>query len=305
MKTKLLIAAVAFFMLQQSNAQEYIPTAVEGAHWIVRLYDKTQPNPVENLWEYYADGDTIITDVSYKKIYKRSLVVTQEEPPFEADGPYELYGFIRDDSTDRKVYAIEIDEHVSECPTNEEYLMYDFSVNVGDTAVFCLFPEFYDPTITSITPEIYLGFETRVFATEWGFISYYEGMGSDFGLFEMMFDPVKTENRKNLYVTGLYYYCRESPCDLLISTPEIDKISEFNVSPNPSSSFLHFNTGNSTTCEAFVLHNLQGEKIKEVILKSGENKYVLNIQDVAPGLYIALLIDKDIVIKRQKVVITK
>ena len=227
MKTKLLIVAVAFFMLQQLNAQEYIPTAVEGAHWIVRLYDNTQPYPVDDLWEYYAEGDTIIDNITYKKIYKRSLVVTQEGPPFEADGPYELHGFIRDDSIARKVYAIEIDEPYSECPLNEEFLMYDFSVNVGDSAVFCLLPEFYDPTITSITPEIYLGFETRIFATGWGGIFYFEGMGSDFGLFEMMFLPVKTKNSKNLYVTGLYYYCRESPCDLLISTPEKDKVLEF------------------------------------------------------------------------------
>ena len=305
MKTKLLITAVTLFMLQQLNAQEYIPTAVEGAHWIVRLYDHTQPNPVDDLWEYYAEGDTMIEDVLYKKIYKRSLVVTQEGPPFEADGPYELYGFIRDDSIARKVYAIEIDESVSECPTNEEYLMYDFSLNVGDTAVFCLFLDFYDRIITSITPGIYLGFETRVFATYDGFISYYEGMGSDFGLFEEMFYPVKAENKKNLFMTDLYYYCRESPCDFLVITPEVNKPIEFNVIPNPTSNFLNFNISYSSTCKIFALHNMQGEKIKEITLMPGKRKYALNIQDVAPGFYIAFILDKDHVIKRQKVMITR
>ena len=305
MKTKLLITVDALFMLQQLNAQEYIPTAVEGAHWIVRLYDNSQPNPVENLWEYYAEGDTMIEDVSYKKIYKRNLVVTQELPPFEADGSYEIYGFIRDDNTGKKVYAIEIDDLFSECPTNEEYLMYDFSLNVGDTAEFCLFLDFYERIITSITPWIYLGFETRVFATEWGFISYYEGMGSDFGLFEDMFIPVKEGNRKNLFMTDLYYYCRESPCDLLVITPEVNKAIEFNVRPNPTSNFLNFNISYSSTCKIFALHNMQGEKIKEITLIPGKRKYALNIQDVAPGFYIALILDKDHVIKRQKVMIAR
>ncbi len=305
MKTKLLIAAVALSMLQHLNAQEYIPTAVEGAHWIVRLFDNTSPLPVDDLWEYYAEGDTLIEDISYKKIYKRSLVVTQEGPPFEADGPYELYGFIRDDSTGKKVYAIAIDEISSECPLNEEFLMYDFSVNVGDTAVFCLFPDFYDRTITSITLGIHLGFETRIFATDWGFISYYEGMGSDYGLFEEIFYPVKAENRKNLFMTDLYYYCRESPCDLLVTTPEVNKPIVFIVIPNPSSNFLNFNISYSSTCKIFALHNMQGERIKEITLIPGKRKYALNIQDVAPGFYIALILDKDHVIKRQKVMIAR
>ncbi len=158
MKKKLLIPIIGFLLFQfQTNvkAQEYIPMAVDGVHWIVKTDRVDTFELVDNLWEYYANGDTIIDDVLYAKIYKRQLVVIQTGPPFEPDGIYELYGFIRDDTINKKVYAIQINGNW-DCPENEEFLMYDFSVNVGDTVDFCLYTVFYKYIIAYINTDVFL-----------------------------------------------------------------------------------------------------------------------------------------------------
>ncbi|PLX03639.1 MAG: hypothetical protein C0595_06360, partial [Marinilabiliales bacterium] len=106
MKPKYLLLTLTILLLQHINAQEYNPTAVEGAHWVICFDDNSTFEPVDGLWEYFASGDTIVNALTYKKILKRDLVVTQNGPPFEAEEEYELFGLIRDDTLNKKVYAI-------------------------------------------------------------------------------------------------------------------------------------------------------------------------------------------------------
>lgn len=241
MKRKLLISTIFVIIFQYTYTQDYIPLAVEGVHWIVRFDDIETIYPVDGLWEYYATGDTVIDEVLYAKIYKRDLVVTQDGPPFEADGPYILYGFIRDDSIERKVYAIKFHEF-DNCPVNEEYLLFDFSLNIGDTADLCIIPSYCDLIVQNIYPSEVLGFATNVYQLNGQVCEglMYEGMGSNYGLFEEMFTPVKKEGDKNLYSISLYYYCRESPCDLLVSLPEETFLLALKVYPNPANNYIIF-----------------------------------------------------------------
>lgn len=301
---KLLIPIIGFLLLQfQTNvkAQEYIPMAVDGVHWIVKYDLINTPEPVDGLWEYYAEGDTIISNIIYTKIYKRLLVITQNEPPFEPDGLYELYGFIRDDTINNKVYAIQIYDS-GFCPSNEEYLMFDFSVNVGDTVVFCLYPDFYDYIIVSINSGVFLGFDTRFFSNSWDY-SYLEGMGSVFGLFEEMFIPVKSKNKRNLYSTSLYYYCRETPCDLLVTVPKIYSTSILNVFPNPTNNTLHFNINSPSIGDAIILMNMQGKQIKKIDIQSTTKDNVFSVTSLTPGLYVVLVLNKNSIIEKHKIIV--
>jgi hypothetical protein len=80
----LLIIAAANY----ASAQQYKPTAVNGAHWIVIKTYAVSPNPVDGgIWDYY-----------------------------------ELAGFMRDDTTARKVYGIDwMTTDLDQCP-NEHTL---------------------------------------------------------------------------------------------------------------------------------------------------------------------------------------
>jgi len=297
---------IGFLLFQfQTNvkAQEYIPMAVDGVHWIVKYDLNSTPYLVDDLWEYYANGDTVIDDALYAKIYKRQLVVIQNGPPFEPDGIYELYGFMRDDTINKKVYAIHIyDSGIGFCPANEEYLMFDFSVNIGDTAVFCLYPDFYDYIITSINYDVFLGFDTRFFFNSWDY-SYLEGMGSVFGLFEEMFIPVKSKNKRNLYSTSLYYYCRETPCELLVTVPKTDSPNILNVFPNPTNNTLHFNINSPTIGDAIILVNMQGKQIKKIDIQNTAKDIVFSVTNLTPGLYVALVLHENSIIEKHKIIV--
>ena len=50
------------------QAQPYIPMAVDSAQWIVILRFEETPAPVDDLWEYYAHGDTLVEGMHYIKI---------------------------------------------------------------------------------------------------------------------------------------------------------------------------------------------------------------------------------------------
>ena len=292
MKTKLLIAIISFFITHQLIAQEYIPMAIEGAHWIVGVDVNETIEPVDGLWEYYALGDSLINNINYKKIYFRELVVTQDGPPFLAESPYELYGFLRDDISDRKVYAILTNEYGSAfCPLNEEYLLFDFSIQLGDTVDICIVPDFYEFIVNEITSYEVLGFNTRVYSSN-GFGELFEGMGSNYGLFEDMFEPFKKSDSKSNYNTYLYFYCRESPCLVLVGSPEYYSEIKLKVYPNPANNYVVFETentngvvGNTGTKQShtITITNTYGQQI--TILQVKDNKTVWDIRSINSGVY--------------------
>lgn len=298
------IITLFLFVSGTINAQEYIPLVYDGAHWIVRL-DKTEtPQPVDGLWEYYANGDTTLESTYYTKVFKRSLVITQDGPPFEALEPYQLFGFLRDDSINRKVFAVQ-NMSFSECPVNSEFLLYDFSLNVGDTATFCLLQTYMDNIIASIEPDSHFGFETNVFSTDFDFrYQYYEGIGSYFGLFEAMFLPVDPAKKNRLGTNYLYFYCRESPCSLLVNDKELSDISLFRVGPNPTTGELNISLPEPNNGYTITLHNIHGILISHYNIKKNTNRLSLELHSYNPGIYFLTIIQKNKAMFRKKILLT-
>lgn len=278
MKLKFFLLSISIILLQQVYAQEYNPTAVEGVHWVIQLDDNSTFEPVDGLWEYFASGDTIVNGLTYKKILKRDLVITQNGPPFEAEGDYQLFGLIRDDTINKKVYAIQIMDNYSDCPLNEEYLLFDFSLNIGDTINLCIHPEYFDFVIQDISASTILGFTTRIFT---GDESLYEGMGSNYGLFEEMFAPFK-KNSRYVYSTFLYYYCREEPCDLFVSTEYHSQTQKLEIFPNPITNILNIKSYSNTKINKIAIYSSLGQK--EMEIKHSTNQ--LDVSELKNGIYI-------------------
>lgn len=293
MKIRILILAISCLFLTQINGQEYNPIAVEGAHWIVSLDDINTVEPVDGLWEYYSSGDTTIDSFIYKKIFKRDLVITQTGPPFQAIEPYQLFGLLRDDTSNKKVFAIQIFENYNTCPLNEEYLLFDFLLNIGDTANLCILPDYYDFIIQDIYASNVLGFTTNIFE---GLEMFYEGMGSNYGLFEEMFAPFKSQSRY-IYYTSLDYYCRESPCDLLVSTNNLTESYLLEIFPNPTSQTIFFKYNSSEKLNYVSIYNTLGQKI----LHKKSNLDQIDISTLENGIYI-IEIELNEEIFRQKII---
>ena len=301
---RLLIFIIIFQFSTEIKSQDYIPIAVEGAQWVVAYNHINTPWLVDDLWEYYAEGDTNIDGETYKKIYFRQLVVTQDPPPFEPDGEYELKGFIRDDSIERKVFAVDMDPWSDFCPENEEFLMFDFSVITGDTVDFCLIPYFYTWTIDTIYPGIFHGFETRYYEFLYCDAGFYEGMGSTYGLFEPLFTPIKNSNQNYILYTYLYYYCRESPCNLIVSVPEFPSVeNHLQIFPNPARDIVNINMRSSVTDGEISLFNIYGQEIMKVQIDKGDVEYSLDLSGLTSGYYILTLSQAGVVLDREKILV--
>jgi hypothetical protein len=309
MKTKLLTAIILLFAAYTLPAQDYIPTAVEGAHWIVNLDITDTPQPIDGLWEYYATGDTVIDIYTYKKILYRPLVVTQDGPPFHAEEPYELFGFLRDDIQERKVYAISLFEtSMEQCPINEEYMLFDFSLQIGDTANLCIVPSFIDVIINEKYPSDILGFNTIVYSG--GEYQFYEGMGSNHGLFESLFSPFKKASEKSISDTYLYYYCRQSPCSILVSSPEQYVTFGIKVSPVPADDYFIFeinpddfySQNNRYTHQVLSIRDIFGHQVIKTEIKDSKTR--INTRELKQGIY-SYSIDNGSIFQTGKVVISR
>lgn len=301
-----LILLVQFPLL--SRAQEnYIPLAVEGAQWIVATGDMTTPWPVEYLWEYYAKGDTNINDIVYKKIYGRSLVTTQDPPPFIPNGDYHLKGLIRDDTIEKKVYAIDLFGSGEDfCPADEEFLMYDFSVEQGDTVGFCLLPDWETYMIDTIHQDVYNGFDTRRFQLLWMYENYFEGIGSDYGLFEPFFIPIDKAASNPLYYSYLYYYCRQAPCGLIVSVTDHQlSYNQIKIYPNPATSVLNIKLRTTETSGEISLFSIYGQELMQIKAERNKDEYSLDISDLPAGNYILTYDQEGVVLDTEKIIVSR
>lgn len=119
----------------------YLPMIVEGHWWQITCFNCLPPDPwgaPTYISEYdFLKGDSIVNGKIYKKLYHCSMGI----------GDYtRLTALMREDSMERRVYAIyfngfggylDFDVQNYSCVENEEILLYDFSLQAGDTANFC------------------------------------------------------------------------------------------------------------------------------------------------------------------------
>ncbi|MBK6622890.1 MAG: hypothetical protein IPG32_19265 [Saprospirales bacterium] len=121
------------------SPQDYSPMAIEDAHWL--MYDPGEIIPGPE-WEYFIKGDTVINDKVYKKVYQRNFF--WDDSPYITPYPYiieeeGLFGAIRDDTILRKVYMVRFPPSILDysdlggCPLQEEFLLYNFDIEPGDT----------------------------------------------------------------------------------------------------------------------------------------------------------------------------
>lgn len=290
-KLLLITLILNFVLLHQARSQSYRPMAKDGVHWIVELDHEDTPYPVDGIWEYYCNGDTSINNIDYKKIYKRDLEITQNGPPFTAISEYVIAGFLRDDTVAKKVYSIDWEIGFWDvCPDGEEHLLYDFSLNVNDSADFCLITRTL--SINNIYYANLYNQQVKIFAAE--IYEYFEGIGSFFGLFEEM-------EFNEFYVTILHYYCTD-PCEYLVTTNNIS-LSEFKVFPNPANEIITLELGNENDWKQWEVYNSIGTKILSQPIVNGTKLTSLKVSDFPSGFYFCRLTNNFEKSMMQKIVV--
>jgi len=249
----------------------------DSATWKVDYWNFTGYGCFNCQYKYYLDGDTAIEGMLYKKLRVSELDV------WGSNYSNSYIGAIREDLQIRKVFFY------PNYP-EEEFLLFDYSLNVGDTL------------------DSYLGSDAVIFAVDSVLVgnqlhkrmmyslgifpdtlALIEGVGMTNGLLQSLYDNTfeTTSHLTCFEVSGeLMYTANEitqyqSGCDVLdpLSVSEATIQESINFFPNPAHSKINIATRGPIEC--VIIYNLYGTIIKNYFDVSLE----IDVSDLMPGYY--------------------
>jgi len=276
---KLLFTFLVFFSCGTAFSQVYFPLVEEGKVW--STYHDWCKHTGYRFSDYTKfEGDTVIGCIIYKKVWKTTdtnLVA------WVADGQIRESNF--------EVYYLRPN-------SNEEFLIYDFMVNTGDTIYLHGFDIPY--ILDSIGMATLLNGEPRpiyYYSSPFspGFVeTWIEGVGSNFGIMDSGSLGMVGDDPKMMCFTenGILKYHNPyfDDCYVLagINDPELN---EHTLYPNPTSgSFTIQFRDRPTLPLTMEFHDLTGKVIKTIPLQEGVNPVTLQAPS-SRGMYFYRLMD--------------
>ena len=165
------------------QAQEWMSLLKDNSEWNILWQSTGVPTPESVTESLMVSGDTLVDGVLYKKVLRK---LSSETQYWHGSLEYDLYGIIKEEESG-KVFYKPIEQEI-------EYLLYDFGMNVNDTAVmyWCQNSNWeVHVRIDSIATQHIAGAERRVFyvsskdmfGDEWHWLNtWVEGIGAMEGL---------------------------------------------------------------------------------------------------------------------------
>ena len=167
------------------QAQEWMSLLKDNSEWNILWQSTGVPTPELITESLMISGDTLVDGELYKKVLRK---LSSETQYWHGSLEYDLYGIIKEEESGKVFYKPKEQEI--------EYLLYDFGMNVNDTAVmyWCQLP---NPNceihvrIDSIATQHIAGTERKVFyvsskdmfGDEWHWLNtWVEGIGAMEGL---------------------------------------------------------------------------------------------------------------------------
>lgn len=293
MKTKLLI--IIFFTFSANAFSQYKAMLGLGAKWHTNHIFFGADNET-----YTISKDTIINDTTYYQITESWT------------NPFSAPILLREDTANRKVYL--------KYSNNEEKIIYDFSMSVGDTINSYNFSIGYSEMIldsisSNLTtfdsnftlPSIFIE-NPKIFHFSNG-VKWIEGIGSLGGPLgstigwdglDMLMCHYDSANNWNYH----FYYSQDDP---LCEGPEF-AILEYNndnnitIYPNPANDFLQigFKTSNNESIR-IELFDCIGNRIM-IDETNSSQQHELEIQTLKNGIYFLQIYSDDTLIETKKII---
>ncbi len=293
------------------NAQ-YFPLVKEGGIW--RQTDSYIPIMPGDLWEVYRyqykiDGDTTINGIDYKKLYSMnydSLLVEN----------INLLGAIREDSLKRVYY---LDNNTAHSPIGSnndstEILLYDFSLNVGDT-LFVPYT-FYSSDTTQVVESI----DSTMIEGQWRkrinfFQTTYspniriwiEGIGDLKGLFFPLLSEFEDYWTLTCYEDNNIFWTNPelqnygySCFDVGIKGSENIEDNSIKVYPDPCYNNINFNINYQHKEIEISIYNSLGNMVQKLNIEGSNNNIKLNTSSLNNGIYYFRISGSNNKIKRGK-----
>ncbi len=279
MKKFLIIFILANCSLVGFN-QTYVPLLEDENTWNVLFSAVPWPYPFDTTYStttYKINGDTLINSILYKKMYS-----TDEETPQNWD----LFGFMREDTTKKVWLKFDNDD--------EEYLMYDYSINPGDSIKvgFGGQEDLFVDSVTIITIE---GTSLKKYWFSCLVNPYYheywiEGIGSNQGIvwsgsasFVGGFSRLLCLSKN-----GLLYFMNPDYSTCYLNTVGVDAIRSepFVIYPNPAKDFIAIKHLKGFEIKSITILDLIGRIVKEF----DSDNTSLDIASLSKGIYMLRII---------------
>lgn len=275
---KKLIFLLLIFSSSNLFSQDYFPIVEEYKEWnTLQIGYPGTGNPWDTIYwtkTYKISGDTLIDNILYKKV-----MFSEEEIPVN----YEFFGGIREDENHEVWFY----------PTvgiTEERLIYDYSVNIGDTlenlyqSVMIVDSIAYHEIAGADRKHIYFSYIDFPCTELW-----IEGIGSNFGILSSgngctlggwTWFLCMTKEGELIYMNPNFNTC------YLINTGTNERISnDFVLTPNPAKDILILKNINHYQISSIKLFKVTGTFIKKFNIEST----VLDIKDILPGSYLIIV----------------
>lgn len=306
MQIKFFITALTFLAYQYANAQQYsyVPFPKNNTVWIQQYH--LNRDSVLNINIIVTSEDTFMYQRNYKKVF------TFSTPSFQQANASFLGG-IREDSLKRVFYIGKSFLYKSPAVSNDstEILLYNFSVNIGDTLQVEDYPNLIDDSLVVRSIDtiilgnqtrrlIKIGLPTADFPEEiFTYVTWLEGVGKlnnfgcDYGgVLSGNSDRVLTDLRRfslHFLISGndtIYTSSTNNGCYgyVGIFNPEA-KITTATIFPNPTNTELTIFTTNSSI-KTVKLYNLTGQLVLEQnLLNTPQNQSNIDVSLLKIGLY--------------------
>ncbi|MCC7027977.1 MAG: T9SS type A sorting domain-containing protein [Saprospiraceae bacterium] len=291
MKTKLLFAfCLLTLVVEYSFSQAYTPMLNNSSWNIIETNGKKEINRVINPGiDYYLNSSTYSTFID-PTISGRNNEVC-----------------LREDTSTRKVYRI-ID--------GEDHLLYDFSLQVGDSILLDNGKYYKVSSITNIN--VIGGTRRRFNLIHYtGNVAGYseawiEGVGSYkhplAPFYALGSDPeyrisCSAQNGINIYNWGIERGTSSSNCSMLLNQNNLNDLEQdLTFSPNPFKTELLITTTVNFESTTLKLFNSFGQLVKEINNINGQ-KIIIKRENLKSGIYLCQLIQNGKLISIKKIMI--
>jgi len=290
-----------FLSTATSFAQDgYHPMAVEGAHWIV-VNDRSNTPWFDMMYSFTIRGDSTFNGVNYKKVYLEAFEFNEVTKGHSNKiVSSQLHALIRDDTLEKKVYGINFPSYFGSpegCPENEEYLLFDFSVEEGDTLNWCgIKSKKLNPQTDSLSfaDSIRIAYSYGVELTRRTIYTCFSS--TYFGLAVESVQPVIEGIGYEAYgpfINGgsfLMEYCvgNDIKCDFLTSIPQSLLQAQLTIFPNPTTDFLQIESAatdlNDLHQTQLRITDINGRAVQQQTLGAHQNR--VDVIDLPQGFYI-------------------
>ncbi len=283
-----IILLIPLLITSNTGAQtgKYYPFPDSNALWNIHFVIFGIPGIYEEFYSINITGDTTINGKGYHKLFTPFVQSSGKTPGTSNQPGYQ--GAIRQDTVIRTVYFVP--------PTDTaEQLLYDFTLQAGDTVYGYLQPEGGIKDVVSSIDSVMVGNEYR---KRWNIndlysISLIEGVGSTYGLIEKSPGNVAdmpgygitcfSQNGETLYPDTI------TDCGVITSV-ELPIVSEeqIQIYPNPSNGTVYVEFDRSLVIKYVKISDLAGRAVLQQERVFGNPMKF----DLMPGVFLLTLTDQ-------------